>query len=108
MGDNDFKIFDLAGNLIRHHQFIDTKVYDVQWRPGHFTKLPLMPTPGGGLKARKGNPKEEEKEQKPRRIMRREGRDNFVTKMLEKERNVDNRSRRVDGNTNIFGKNSNF
>ncbi len=32
--DNDYKIFDLAGNLVYHAKLKHTSVFDVQWRPG--------------------------------------------------------------------------
>lgn len=41
--DNDYKIFDLAGNLLYHANLKHTSVFDVQWRPGKFTKLPMVP-----------------------------------------------------------------
>ena len=34
--DNDYKIFDLVGNLICHIKLGNEAVYEVQWRPGKF------------------------------------------------------------------------
>ena len=72
--DNDYKIFDLAGNLTYHAKMNHTKVFDVQWRPGHFTKLPKVPKPDVAVVTKtNARPGDKVKPAKPRRIMRRIG-----------------------------------